>query len=511
MARYKPIDMSSKLIPVDFSEQVLPGTFEYALCHLIDDELDLSQFDAQYKNDEVGAPAYAPGLLLKITLLGYSRGLVSSRAIEAACRQNVLFMAVSGDAAPHFTTIAGFVSTLGTRVGEIFTQVLLVCTREGLIGRQMFAIDGVKLPGNASKARSGTRKDFARQAQKMEQAVARMLERHRTEDQAQSPSEPSLREREARQIERLGREAKQIQEWLKANPKDRPGAKGAIRKSNRTDNDSAKMATSKGVIQGYTAVAAVDEKHQIIVAAQAHGVGQEQELLQPVLDALQPHCAADTVVTADSGYHSKVNLDALEKRNIEAFIPDHGYRKRDERYRDQDRHRDQPDPLHDKRPQHSKQKRKLFAIDAFRPAPDLSYCECPAGKHLYRNGHHRTASGLEGVKFTGTKRDCGACPLRGQCLRSPQRTPVRQVTFFVKNPDRPPTAADRMKEKIDSAQGKAMIGRRFATVEPVFGNTRANKRLNRFTLRGQDKVDAQWKLYCLVHNVEKLAHLGCAR
>src|SRR5688500_14271766 len=257
--------MSSKFIAVDFAQQVLPGTFEYALCHLIDNELDLSQFDAQYNNDEVGAPAYAPGLLLKITLLGYSRGLVSSRSIGAACRENVLFMAVSGDAAPHFTTIAGFVSALGPRVGEIFTQVLLVCTRQGLIGRQMFAIDGVKLPGNASKARSGTRKEFRRQAHKMEQAVARMLERHRREDQVQSAAEPSLREREVRQIERLGREAQQIREWLEANPKDRAGAKGAIRKSNRTDNDSAKMATSKGVLQGYTAVAAVDEKHQIIV------------------------------------------------------------------------------------------------------------------------------------------------------------------------------------------------------------------------------------------------------
>jgi hypothetical protein len=118
---------------------------------------------------------------------------------------------------------------------------------------------------------------------------------------------------------------------------------------------------------------------------------------------------------------------------------------------------------------------------------------------------------LEGVKFTGAKRDCGPCRLRAQCLRHPQHTPVRQVTFFVKNPDQPPTAADQMKAKIDSAEGKAMIGRRFATVEPVFGNTRANKRLNRFTLRGRDKVDAQWKLYCLVHNVEKLARLGCVR
>ena len=66
-----------------------------------------------------------------------------------------------------------------------------------------------------------------------------------------------------------------------------------------------------------------------------------------------------------------------------------------------------------------------------------------------------------------------------------------------------------MKERIDTDEGKRLYGQRFATVEPVFGNIRHNKRLDRFTLRGQKKVDAQWKLYAMVHNIEKLAHYGC--
>ena len=70
---------------------------------------------------------------------------------------------------------------------------------------------------------------------------------------------------------------------------------------------------------------------------------------------------------------------------------------------------------------------------------------------------------------------------------------------------------DQMKVKIDSALGKEMITRRFATVEPVFGNLRSNKRLHHFTLRGKTKVDGQWKLYCMMHNIEKLANHGYAR
>jgi hypothetical protein len=67
-----------------------------------------------------------------------------------------------------------------------------------------------------------------------------------------------------------------------------------------------------------------------------------------------------------------------------------------------------------------------------------------------------------------------------------------------------------MRDRIDAPAGRAQYARRFATVEPVFANLRANKRLDRFTLRGRAKVDTQWKLYCLVHNIEKLANNGYA-
>lgn len=79
MPRFKPVHRGLKLLPVDFDRQVQPGTFEFALCHLVDTTLDLIAFHARYANDEVGAPAFDPAVLLKIVLLAYSRGLVSSR------------------------------------------------------------------------------------------------------------------------------------------------------------------------------------------------------------------------------------------------------------------------------------------------------------------------------------------------------------------------------------------------------------------------------------------------
>ena len=512
MARYKHIDTSPRFLAVDLQRQLLPGTFEHAMNHLIDSELDLSGFDARFNNDVTGAAAYPPAMLLKVILFAYSMGIVSSRNIERACREHVTFIALSGDSQPHFTTIAGFVSTLGDDIARIFTQILFICDKQGLIGREMFAIDGVKLPSNASKARSGTRADFERQAAKLEAAAHAMLERHRAEDQ--KAVEPDLRAKELQRIARLQTDAEQMRQWLTEHPSDRKGSKGTIRKSNRTDNESAKMATSKGVIQGYTGVAAVDARHQIIVEAQAHGTGSEQELLMPVVKAIKaaktkaPLISDTSLITADAGYHSEDNLKELTTLEVNALIADTNMRSRDERFAEQDKYKALPDPIHDKGGKPRKAAR--YQPRDFDYDPQAGTCTCPAGKQLYGNGSDCTINGYAAVKFQGALRDCVPCMQRERCLLKPDKTNVRQVSFLQGKRDGV-SYTDKMKTRIDSPEGRIQYGRRFATVEPVFGNLRYNKGLDRFTLRGRTKVDGQWKLFCLVHNIEKLAHHGYAQ
>lgn len=120
MARYKRIDTSPKSLPVDLARQLRPGTFEFALNYLLDHEIDLSSFDRRFKNDDTGASAHPPALLLKVMLLAYSQGIVSSHAIEQACRDQITFIALTGDQAPHFTTIAGFIRNQGDGIGQVF-------------------------------------------------------------------------------------------------------------------------------------------------------------------------------------------------------------------------------------------------------------------------------------------------------------------------------------------------------------------------------------------------------
>ena len=511
MPRYKPIQRDPLLLPVVLSEQIQPNTFEFALDYLVDNELDLSALDARFRNEETGASAYDPRVMLKIVLLAYSRGLISSRRIEQACRQSVLFMAMSGDSQPSYTHIAKFVRELGDQIAPLFTQVLMTCDRQGLIGRQMFAIDGVKLPSNASKERSGTHAELRHRAERLDQAARKMIERHRSRDAQDSAAgggsegggdggAPSPQQR----IDALHKEAQATREFLAHNA-PRRNAKGAELKSNVTDNDSAKMATGKGVIQGYAAQAAVDASHQVIVAADVIGSGSEQAMLLPMIEQTEDLRAEHTIFTADAGYHSDANVTELQRRGIPALVADGQMRKRDEHLAGQDHRRSNPDPLHDKRAAASEHKVRLFRTSEFIFDAQTNSCICPAGEHLYSSGSRCTINGRLAHKFKGTKAGCGGCALREQCLRHPERTPVRQVAKFAKAQPAAHAATQLMKQAIDSARGRTIYSQRIATVEPVFANLRHNKRLDRFTLRGREKVGTQWRLYCLVHNIEKLA------
>ena len=211
--RYKDYDYSQgKFIPIHFDQQILPGTFEYSLHYLIDNEIDLSVFDLRYRNDETGAPAYGPAILLKIILYAYSRGITSSRKIAQCCQENIIFMALWADTRPHFTTIADFISTLDQEIIQLFLEVLLIYDEVGLIGKEMFAVDGCKLPSNASKEWIGTKGDLQKKKEKMEKAIRQIVKRHREVDGREA--DRGVVEQEEQYVETLRGKRKVNTQWL---------------------------------------------------------------------------------------------------------------------------------------------------------------------------------------------------------------------------------------------------------------------------------------------------------
>jgi len=233
-------------------------------------------------------------------------------------------------------------------------------------------------------------------------------------------------------------------------------------------------------------VAVTDDRHQIIVQAQAHGVPQEQELLQPVLTELREsyqdlglaaNILTEAKLSADAGLHSEGNLEWLAGESCDAYVADNLFRKRDPRFVDADKYKP-PKPL----PQR-------FSPKDFQYDPEQLTCACPAGQALYRNGRNVVINGRKGIKFTAPKSHCRECPLRARCLRDPHQASPRQVVFFHdRQADLPKTHTAKMKEKIDTPVGRMRYSQRLGTVEPPFGNIRHTKGMNRFTLREPLKI-----------------------
>ncbi len=147
MAEYKRYDYSQTvLLPVSLEEQLMPGTLEFALHTLVETRMDMSRFAERFCNDETGRTAYNPKILLKVVLLGYARGMISSRKVERACRENVVFIALTCGQHPDHSTIAAFVSSMQEEIQPLFRDVLLVCDELGLLGERNLRLMAAECP-----------------------------------------------------------------------------------------------------------------------------------------------------------------------------------------------------------------------------------------------------------------------------------------------------------------------------------------------------------------------------
>jgi transposase len=503
MAKYKRYDYKQMLmLPISLEDQLTPGTLEFGIHTVVETCMDLSVFDEKYKNDETGRFAYDPKVLLKIVLFAYSRGLTGSRRIEQACRENVVFMALACGQKPDHSTIAAFISSMKHEIMPLFRDVLMVCEEEGLLGGSFFALDGLKLPSNASKQWSGTLSKLERKKEKLEGKLKRFLEEHEREDRGDDePSGPGSLPRRAnrdKQIKRIQRQAKRLKKWLQENEK-KIGKNGKEITSNITDNDSGQMITSHGYIQGYNGQALVDDKHQVVVHGEVFGTVSDHEHVEPIIAGAKENMQAigqsedyfsGAIFVADTNYHSQSNLKSCQELELDAYIPDRYFRRRDPRYSGQKRYWP---------------KRKKYALEDFHYDEAKDQYICPDGKRLKVKLKELYREGLVYRVYIAEKKECQRCTLRLKCLtgRGAKRKYLwGPIAVQLTNLSR------KMAGKVDTEKGRKIYPRRIAIAEPVFANIRTHKRLDRFTLRGKIKVNIQWLLYCMVHNIGKIANYG---
>ncbi|MDA3812322.1 MAG: transposase [Spirochaetaceae bacterium] len=275
------------------------------------------------------------------------------------------------------------------------------------------------------------------------------------------------------------------------------------------DNDSAKMSTGHGVLQGYNGIAAVDDKHQLIVFADAYGDINESGHLPEILEGIDESCKQSEIdnniykhvtITADTGFHNKKNMDLISEKEIDAYIPDNQFRKRHVAFQDVGKYKKKVVNWKPEKGTH------YFRPEDFFMDTVTNQLICPAGKTMWLKSPNFRSNGgrYTGKGYAGHVEYCMNCKLRSKCIRL-EHTKYRQVAILKEVTDKDGrNPVEEMKKKIDTPYGRAIYSHRMSTVEPVFGHIAGIKKLNRFTLRGREKVSTQWLLYCMVHNIGKI-------
>lgn len=424
--RYDP--HQNLILPPNLDEWLPEGHLARFIGELVDDQVDLTPFTHGYDNAEGGRLAFHPALLLKLWLYGYCVGVPSSRKVARATFDDLAFRWLATDQHPTYSTLARFRERNLTNFHTLFLQVLKLCQEADLIGGTRMALDGTKVKASASKHKAMSHGKMLEKEKQLDEELKKSIEEYfrkvaetdaeedRKFGKGNNPylGDPTIRSKKDR-LERIRKAKEALEE------RERQKAKAAGKEAvsidpktqyNFTDPDSRIMpdgANRGSFVQAYNAQAMVDEKAQIIVAAEVTQEPNDKQQMVPMVNAtIRNTGMIPRELDADAGYFGEPAIHEVEDRSVDVYCP-----------------------------------------------PD-----------------------------NGRTTERAPCP-RGR--------PPDDETFV-----------ERMRRKVRSEEGRAHYGHRKYVVEPVFGQIKQGRGLRQFLLRGYGKVQAEWKLWSLTHNLRKL-------
>ena len=342
-------------LPATVGDFVAKDHLARFVLHLVRDDIDLGEITGTY-GSERGQPPFDPTMMTALLLYSYCCGIYSSRRISKACRERVDFMSIVGLDAPDFRTVSDFRKRHLKALGGLFGQILRLCETAGLVKLGHVALDGTKIKANASKHKAMSYERMENRASELEAEVAKWLDaaeaadaeedklfgRDKTGDEMPKwVADKKLRAERIRKAKaELEAEAKaaaeakrkaaaEAEERRSAEGRRKPGRQAAPPSSepdakaqkNFTDPESRIMKSKDGFVQAYNAQAAVDAEAQIIVAHDVTQSPVDCGQLVPMTDAIETNLGRKPEqLSADAGYCSEANLEALEKRTIDAYV-----------------------------------------------------------------------------------------------------------------------------------------------------------------------------------------------
>lgn len=483
-----PMPISFKTSPVEFDQHLLFPSNIFDLlpsdheCYLYMDlfkQLDTTALEGQYS--EQGQHAYHPRLLVSILIYAYSRGVFSSRQIERRCNEDLSFMYIAQMNCPNFRVLSDFRKDHPEFFHDCFKQTVKLAMELKLASLGHISLDGSKFKADSSKHKAMSYKRLKEKelelTKEIDELIAKASSCDEDEDQAykdqtgyEIPEDLKFKQ------DRLAK-IKDAKEALEAREQAlQPGKEIDDKKQISFADKDARIMGKKGSFDyQYNAQISVDEDHQIIIGQHLSQNANDKQEIDPALQSIQDATGRlPEIMTADNGYMSGGNLEALETRSIDVYIATDKGEKTSKIALD-------------------KSDRKLVKAD-FEYNEKKDCFSCPGGQVLVLKCHTK-----EGTKtYHGDAEVCSDCAYKERCCQS-SKGAARTIRTDDKEPLR-----QQMNSKMEEEKSKEIYKQRKVIVEPVFGHIK-NSGFRRFSVRGKEKVAGEFSLVCATHNIKKIA------
>lgn len=519
---FKPYVMNqAALLPPSY-EEMIPENHLVRIVNEAVEQIDLTSLVSKYKGG--GTSSYHPKMLLKVIVYAYAEKIYSSRRIAKALRENINYLWISGGSRPDFRTLNNFRSSWMKEVIEdVFSAVVEYLAASGHVKLENYFVDGTKIEANANKHKVVWEKQRNRNHQKVKEQIKELLNRIEEENEAEQEKygDKDLEElggsgSDDINSEELKRKINKVNEHLRNQtmPKKKMSTiRRAVKKLEsdcmerlekyeeqseilagrnsyaKTDADAScmQMKEDRGAKRPWPKPAyniQMGTENQFIVGYSVHGRVGDTACLILHLDQLRKQTKQlPQRIVADAGYGSEENYAYLQQHGVENYVKYNTF-------------------YQDTRVVRSlEKKRKLqFRADNFGYDPQQDEFICPANERLHFIGivHDVAPNGYQIERRDYIADNCQRCELKKYCTRSDTNRKI-QISFPLMEYRR------QARENLTSELGKKLRTKRATDVETVFGCIKHNMGFRRFHLRGLEKVNIEWGLVSIAHNMRKLA------
>ncbi|MFS8082269.1 MAG: IS1182 family transposase [Ginsengibacter sp.] len=500
---FKAYDQNQiSLLPPSLDE-LISGNHPVRVVSQVIDKLDIDPILKKYHGG--GCSSFHPRMLLKVLVYAYINNTYSSRKIEAALKENIHYMWISGMNTPDHNTINRFRSErLKDVLREVFTQVVMLLNEEGLLNIKELYTDGTKIEANANRYTFVWGNAIKTNKEKIATQLKELWKYAQTIAASELPdTDPTRFDKiDASKVEQT---IEQINEALKDKPVDKKVTQKLNYAKKNWPSSLKKYKTQEHILAGRNSYSKTDpdasfmrmkEDHmlngqlkaaynfqistnnQYIINYSLHQTTADTTTLQTHLEIYRLQYNQNPgVVTADAGYGSEQNYTWLEENNIENYVKYNYFDK------DQD---SKPD------------KKYPFKSDTLFYNEEHDFYVCPMGQKMECIAAYTTTT-KNGFKQNIKKykaANCEGCPLRGVCYKAKGNRTI-EINHNLRQ------YKTEVRKKLNSEEGIYHRKKRPCDVEPVFGNIKNNHNFKRFMLRSKPKVEIEAGLLAIAHNLRK--------